>query len=125
MTSHPPPSVPTIGASPAGRDTHLRLARRVRVGVVSAGVLGSLGVAGAVAASATTASDPSPTTSTSAGSGAPGEASEGRWHSVPSVRRPSPDEQTRPQPPSPRQQGAQTPRLQQGYGRAHGSTGGS
>lgn len=127
MAPQHPPFVQRTGGSPARRDSHLRLVRRVRLGVVSAGVLGSLGVAGAVAASAepTASSTPSPSVSTptSAGSG-DGDAN-GQWQSARSARRPSPGEQTQQQSKTRTQPRHETPSLQQGYGQAHGSTGGS
>ena len=94
------------------RDAHLRLVRRLRVGVVSAGVLGSLGVAGVVASSASATAEnedrphsPSGTArddSFSQWQDDSGQTSEDPWG-----------------------QPAQPPGLQQGFGPSHGSTGGS
>jgi len=94
------------------RDARLRLVRRLRIGVVSAGVVGSLGVAGVVAssASATTENQDRPDGASSSArddsfsqwQDDSGQASEDPWG-----------------------QPAQPPGLQQGFGPSHGSTGGS
>ena len=119
-----------MGAHPGGmtrdpsaqRDATLRLVRRLRVGLVSAGVAGSLGVAGVVATQAPNAtsggSSPRPVQpvqlggSTSGGddfSGWQDDAGEGDGGQA------QPQQQTQPQ----------APGLQQGFGRSHGSTSGS
>ena len=94
------------------RDARLRLVRRLRIGVVSAGVVGSLGVAGVVAssASATTENQDRPDGASSSArddsfsqwQDDSGQASEDPWG-----------------------QPVQPPGLQQGFGPSHGSTGGS
>ena len=94
------------------RDAHLRLVRRLRVGVVSAGVVGSLGVAGVVASSASADTEngdrPDSTSGTARDDSLSqweddsGQTSEDPWG-----------------------QPAQPPGLQQGFGSSHGSTGGS
>lgn len=94
------------------RDAHLRLVRRLRVGVVSAGVVGSLGVAGVVASSASATSEDRERPDSASGTASDdsfsqweddsGQSSEDSWG-----------------------QPAQPPGLQQGFGPSHGSTGGS
>ena len=105
-----------VDCSPAGRDRHLRLAGRLRVAVVAAGVVGSLGVAGAVAASEEAAGNategtPAATSGTvsgdrSAAQGIDDGDSFSRW-------RGGGRDQPVPQ------------GLRQGVGPSHGSTGGS
>ena len=105
----------------AQRDAQLRLVRRLRVGLVSAGVAGSLGVAGVVATHAPSAtsgdSAPRPVQPVQVGgtsgdddfSGWQDDAGEGDGGQA------QPQQQTQPQ----------TPGLQQGFGRSHGTTSGS
>jgi hypothetical protein len=94
------------------RDAHLRLVRRLRVGVVSAGVVGSLGVAGVVASSATATPE-----SRDRPDGASGTA---RDHAFSQWQDDSGQGSE-----DPWGQPAQPPGLQQGFGPSHGSTGGS
>ena len=93
------------------RDAHLRLVRRLRIGVVSAGVVGSLGVAGVVASSATTENRDRPDRA----SGTARDDSFSEWQDD-SGQTSEEDPWGQPVPP---------PGLQQGFGPSHGSTGGS
>jgi hypothetical protein len=88
---------------PARRDRHLRVVRRLRIGVVSAGVIGSLGVAGAVAATAGQDDD------------SPAATEQGPTTAV----SPPQEQREQDQPPL----GA--PDLEHGFGPAHASSGGS
>lgn len=119
--------------SVARRDAHLRLVRRLRVGLVSAGVLGSVGVAGVVAAAAdgggAVQAPPAPAVGDAGGdrTAAPGD-SFSRWRV--GKRGGTADEggAVVPDPEPQQDQGSRqdrAPRLQQGSGPAHGSTGGS
>ncbi len=126
---------------PAHRDRQLSLLRRLRVAVVSTGLLGSLGVAGVAAvteadgaAADTTSTDtstPAPRTGQSAPRGTgddsfsrrpepPGEAAAPGSRSAGRARSQAGPE-TRP---APQVQGP-PPRVQPGGGSAHGRTGGS
>jgi len=98
------------------RDAHLRLVRRLRVGVVSASVLSSLGVAGFVASSGSAGTPPAsdrPGTT----SGNVGDDSFSEWQDDSGELSDDsgglPSQQVAP------------PTLQQGFGPSHGSTGGS
>ena len=97
--------------TPADRDRSLRRVRRLRVGVVSAGVVGSLGVAGVVAASSAPpgrAAADTPATAADDRSQARGaDDSFSRW------QHDQDPQQTAPQ------------GLARGSGPSHGSTGGS
>ena len=121
--------MPAQDRTPAQRDTHLVVVRRVRNGLVTAGVLGSLGVAGFVAVSsppATSTATPAPT----ADSVSPGGQAPARDHEDDSV---SPwrgegddgrsDDRSEGQ--SQGQQQLQPPTLLPGTGSSHGSSGGS
>jgi hypothetical protein len=97
----------------ARRDAHLHVVRRFRVGLVSAGVLGSLGVAGVVSPSgADAAGDPARTPS-GARPVVPNDESFSQWGDDRSGAQPQHDGSGTP------------PDLQQGFGSSHGSTGGS
>lgn len=107
------------------RDADLRLVHRLRVGLVSAGVLGSLGVAGVVAASAgervsadpSRPVDPVPQQGQAQVQGAPqDDDSFSEWND---------DGGDGQQPTDPWGQQQPPPSLQQGFGSSHGSTGGS
>ena len=109
------------------RDADLRLVHRLRVGLVSAGVLGSLGVAGVVAASAgekvsadpTRPAGPVPQQGQARGQGAPqddGSFSECRDDGGGDDEQPPTDPWGQQQP---------APDLQPGFGSSHGSTSGS
>ncbi len=120
------------------RDLHLRRARRTRIGVLSAGVLGSLGVAAAVAIPALQTQSAS-----SPGATAPDQPSFSQWQTGQSQTL-GEDDQAGPgrgddgegaqgddgqQLIDPwaqlQQQQGTPPGLQQGFGPSHGSTGGS
>ena len=94
------------------RDAHLRLVRRLRIGVVSAGVAGSLGVAGVVASSATATTENRDGPDRASGTARDDSFSE--WQD--DSGQTSEDPWGQPVPP---------PGLQQGFGPSHGSTGGS
>ena len=100
----------------AQRDAQLRLVRRLRVGLVSAGVAGSLGVAAVTAADApvATSGDASPRSVQPAqvGGGTSGDDDFSGWQDDAGE---SDGGQAQPQ----------APGLQQGFGRSHGSTSGS
>jgi len=106
----------------AQRDAQLRLVRRLRVGLVSAGVAGSLGVAAVTAADApaATSGDASPRSVQPAqvGGGTSGDDDFSGWQDDAGEGdggQAQPQQQTQPQ----------TPGLQQGFGRSHGTTSGS
>jgi hypothetical protein len=97
------------------RDAHLRLVRRLRVGVVSASVLSSLGVAGVVASSGSAGTPPTSAPGTTSGN--VGDDSFSQWQDDSGELSDDsgglPSQQVAP------------PTLQQGFGPSHGSTGGS
>ena len=93
------------------RDAHLRLVRRLRIGVVSAGVVGSLGVAGVVASSATATTENRDGPDRASGTARDDSFSE--WQDDSGQTSEDPWDQPVP------------PGLQQGFGPSHGSTGGS
>jgi hypothetical protein len=94
------------------RDARLRLVRRLRIGVVSAGVVGSLGLAGVVASGAS--ADPETRNRPDNASGTARDDS--------FAQRDDDSGQTSEDPWG---QPAQPPDLQRGFGQSHGSTGGS
>jgi hypothetical protein len=94
------------------RDAHLRLVRRLQVGVVSAGVVGSLGVAGIVASSASATTENGERPDDASGTARDDSFSEWQDDSGQTSE-------------DPWGQPAQPPGLQQGFGPSHGSTGGS
>ncbi len=121
--------MPAQDPTPAQRDHRLVVVRRVRNGLVTAGVLGSLGVAGFVAVSSPPATSPA-TPAPTADSVSPGGQAPARDHEDDSV---SPwrgegddgrsDDRSEGQ--SQGQQQLQPPTLQPGTGSSHGSSGGS
>jgi hypothetical protein len=122
----------------AQRDAHLRLVRRLRVGLVSAGVAGSLGVAGVVATHAPNATSgdsssgsgqpvqvggtttPGTTTPGTTTPGTSGDDGFSGWRDDAGE-----DDGGRAQQQPQQQTQLQAPGLQQGFGRSHGSTSGS
>ncbi len=105
----------------AQRDAHLRLVRRLRVGLVSVGVAGSLGVAGLVATHPSNATSgqtlPRPVSPAQvAGNGSGGDDFSG-WQGDEGE-----DDGGRAQT---QQNQPQAPALQPGFGPSNGSTGGS
>jgi hypothetical protein len=132
--------MPAQDRTPAQRDHHLVVVRRVRNGLVTAGVLGSLGVAGLVAGTshpATSTAPPAPTADSASPGGQPvrdheddsvspwrGEGDDGRSDDRSEGQSQGQSQgQSRGQ--SQGQQQLAPPSLQPGTGSAHGSSGGS
>ncbi len=103
--------------TPAQRDHRLRVVRRLRYGVVSAGVLGSLSVAGVVATSTPDASaEPGPDRSSTAAQPLP--PVQGDTFSRLRASRHGTSE-------APRPHRRKAPVLKQGFGSSHASSGAS
>ena len=125
--------MPAQDRTPAQRDTHLVVVRRVRNGLVTAGVLGSLGMAGFVAVSshpAASTATPAPSADSVNPSGqAPARDNEddsvSPWRGEGDDGRSDDRSEGQSQGQQQGQQQGQPPTLQPGTGSSHGSSGGS